>query len=111
MKKEECPGKMRPVKDALEVLSGKWTLPILVSLMFGTRRFKQISKDVDGITDRMLSKELKEMETNQLLERKVIDTFPPRVEYSITEHGKSLGDVIMELHKWGLLHRQKIIGK
>lgn len=100
-----------PVRDALEILSGKWKLPIIIALTFGTKRFKQISTEVQGITDKMLSKELKELEVNQLVKRTVIDTFPPTVEYSITEHGKSLEKVIEELRNWGMQHRKKIIGR
>lgn len=99
------------VRDALDVLSGRWKLPIMISLLFGTKRFRQISKDVKGITDKMLSKELKDLEINQLVTRKVLDTFPPTVEYSITKHGRSLEGVVAELCRWGTKHRKMIIGK
>lgn len=108
---KECTRMMIPVKDALEILSGKWKLPIIISLMLGTKRFKQISKDVNGITDRVLSKELKELEMNQLITRTVYDAFPPKVEYSLTRHGKSLHKVLDDLREWGLDHRRKILGK
>src|SRR5688572_10174017 len=108
---EECARCVMQVKDTLEVLSGKWKLPILVSLKYGDKRFGQISKDVRGITDKMLSKELKELELNQLIQRTVYDTFPPTVEYSITVHGHSLDPVIGALKDWGQHHRKKIIGK
>jgi DNA-binding HxlR family transcriptional regulator len=106
---QECTGKLLPVRDALEVLNGRWKLPIIISLTFGTKRFKQIAKELTGITDKMLSKELKELEAHQLIKRTVHDTFPPTVEYSITEHGESLEKVINALHDWGVEHRQKII--
>ncbi|HYF02161.1 MAG TPA: helix-turn-helix domain-containing protein [Patescibacteria group bacterium] len=109
--KVECSRMLLPVRDALEILSGKWKLPIIIALTFGTRRFKQIATEVQGITDKMLSKELKELEMNQLVKRTVIDTFPPTVEYSITEHGRSLERVIEELRNWGMQHRRRIIGK
>jgi len=107
----ECMGMLLPVRDALEVLNGKWKLPIIISLSFGTKRFRQISKDIDGITDKMLSKELKDLEMNKLIKRTIHDTFPPTVEYSITEHGSSLKKLINELRYWGEVHRKKIIGK
>ncbi|MEP7265218.1 MAG: helix-turn-helix domain-containing protein [Bacteroidota bacterium] len=107
----ECTQATMAVKDALDVLSGRWKLPIIVSLKFGIKRFKEISKEVTGISDKVLAKELKDLEINQLIKRTVYDTFPPTVEYSITEHGKSLFTVIDELKKWGVLHRKKIIGK
>jgi len=106
----ECSSFLRPIKDSLEVLNGKWKLQILGSLIFGNKRFGQISKELNGVTDKVLSKELKELETNQLIKRTVYDTFPPTVEYSITEHGKSLEGVMEELKNWGIKHRKKIIG-
>lgn len=114
MKKAEadaCSRCIMSVKDALEVLHGSWKLPILVSLRFSNKRFSQISKDVQGITDKMLSKELKDLEMNQLITRTVYDHFPPIVEYAITKHGLSLDTVILSLEKWGVHHRKKIIGK
>jgi DNA-binding HxlR family transcriptional regulator len=107
----ECAKCILSVQDALEVLNGRWKLPILVSLKFGNKRFKQISKEINGITDKMLSKELKELEVNQLIVRTVYDTFPPTVEYAVTEHGLSLDSVILSLKNWGVHHRKKIIGK
>lgn len=106
-----CIGHMLPVQDALQVLSGKWKLPILISLSFGNKRFGEIAKDIPKITDRMLSKELRELELNLLIERTVYDTVPVTVEYSKTEYGKSLNPVIDELHKWGSKHRKKIMNK
>lgn len=98
-------------KDAVEVLNGRCKLPIILTLTFGTKRFKQISKELKGITDKVLSKELKELEAHQLIKRTVYDTFPPVVEYAITEHGRTLDKVITELGEWGVTHRKKIIGR
>jgi len=108
---QECTKMIIPVRDALQVLNGRWKLPIIISLSFGVKRFKQISNEINGITDRMLSKELKDLELNQLVKRTVYDSFPPTVEYSITEHGETLEKVISELRNWGLSHRKKIIRK
>lgn len=102
---------MLSIKDALEALEGRWKLLILFTLSEGPKRFRQISRDVGGITDKVLSKELKSLEANRLIERNVYDTFPPTVEYNITAHGLSLEKVLDELHFWGLTHRKKIIGK
>lgn len=106
-----CPKTMLSIGDALEALEGKWKLLILFSLSGGTKRFKQIGRDVGKITDKTLSKELKSLESNQLIVREVMDTFPPTVNYSITEHGMTLEKVLNELHYWGLAHRKKIMGK
>ena len=107
----ECAKFILTVKDTLDALNGRWKLPILVALRFGNKRFKEISKEINGITDKMLSKELKELEVNQLVTRTVYDTFPPTVEYAITKHGLSLDKVILSLRDWGMDHRKKIIGK
>ena len=109
--KPGCPKTALSIKDALEALEGRWKLLILFSLSTGNKRFNEISKEVTGISDKTLSKELKHLEANELIKRNAYDTFPPTVEYSITAHGKSLEKVLEELHYWGLAHRQKILGK
>jgi DNA-binding HxlR family transcriptional regulator len=106
-----CPKTALSIKDALEALEGRWKLLILFWLSEGAKRFKQISKDVSGITDKTLSKELKSLETNKLITRTVYDTFPPAVEYAITSHGMSLDKVMEELHFWGLAHRKEIMSQ
>lgn len=108
---EQCYGLIKPVRDALEVLSGKWKLPIIVALTLGDKRFSQMAKEIPDITDRMLSKELRDLETNQLVKRTVYDTMPVTVEYSLTDYGESLHPVIKELHAWGTQHRKRIMGK
>jgi len=109
--REGCPESVLAIKDALEALEGRWKLLIMFSLSTGNKRFKQIAREVSGITDKMLSKELKLLETNRLVKREVYDTFPPTVEYSITEHGRSLERLLNELYAWGLQHRKVVIGK
>ena len=76
----------------------------------GPKRFKQLAREVNGITDKTLSRELKNLETNELIRRTVYDTFPPTVEYTITAHGLSLEKVLEELHYWGLQHRKQVMG-
>ncbi|UYQ95942.1 helix-turn-helix transcriptional regulator [Chitinophaga horti] len=107
----ECSSAMRAVQDAIHILEGRWKVQIIVSLFFGTKRFKEISRDLPGITDKMLSKELKDLETNKLVKRTVQDSFPPRVDYALTEHGQTLRTVISELSHWGYAHREEIMGK
>lgn len=105
----ECMGILRPIRDALDVLNGKWKLPIIVALTFGEKRFTEIAKEVHGITDRVLSKELQDLTMNGLVKRTVTDSFPVKVTYALTPHSKSLDDVIESLRKWGVLHREMII--
>jgi DNA-binding HxlR family transcriptional regulator len=106
---EACTKSILPVRDALEVLSGKWKLPIIISLMFGNKRFSQIAREVPGITDKMLSKELRDLESNCLVKRTVYDSIPVVVEYSLTEYGQSLEPVIQVLRNWGIKHRERIM--
>src|SRR3954469_3432166 len=107
----ECTQMLLPVKDALDILSGKWKLQIILSLSFGKKRFKQIQRELPGLTPKMLSKELKELEINELAERRVYDTSPVMVEYELTPYGKTLNPLIGELHKWGVKHRKRIIAR
>jgi DNA-binding HxlR family transcriptional regulator len=107
----ECSKNLLPVKDALYILSGKWKLPIIVALAHGNRRFKELQREITGITARMLSKELREMEMNQLVKRTVYDTTPVSVEYELTSYGLTLDNVITALRDWGVQHRKRIAGK
>lgn len=106
-----CMSMLLPVTDALQVLSGKWKLPIIISLSFGKKRFSEMAKEIPKITDRMLSKELRELEMNQLVKRTVYDSVPVVVEYELTAYGDSLQPVINALHHWGTQHRKRIMGK
>jgi len=108
---ETCYAVMLPIKDALTMLSGKWKIPVITILAFGPKRFKEITKEIPGISDKVLAKELKELEENFLITRVAHDTFPPTVEYEITEHGRSLEKVIMELKNWGVQHRKMVTGR
>ena len=108
---ESCNKAIIPVRDALDILSGKWKLPIIIALSFGNRRFSQLSKQIPGITDKMLSKELRELEMNQLVKRTVYDSVPVIVEYSMTSYGKTLEKLIDELQAWGSQHRKRILRK
>ena len=110
LNKGGCPKTMLSIRDALEALEGRWKLLILFSLSDGSKRFGQLAKAVQGITDKTLSKELKSLESNKLIERMVHSTFPPTVIYNITDHGRSLEQVLNGLHYWGLAHRQIVIG-
>ncbi len=107
----ECKEILRPVRDALDVLNGKWKLPIIIALSFGVKRYGEISKEVNGITDRMLAKELRDLEINKLVKRKVYNTYPVKVTYELTAQSDALQEVIEALRKWGVLHRKNIMKK
>ncbi len=102
---------MMAIQDSMDVLSGKWKISIISSICFyEKRRFSDILKDVVGISNKMLSQELKGLEMNKLVKRTVLDTQPPQVLYELTAHGKSLQTIINNLIDWGKAHRKKIIG-
>ena len=102
--------RMLAMRDAMDVLGGKWRLPIVGILSFkGKMRFTEILRSVHGIGAKMLSKELQDLEANQLLTRTVKQTKPITVEYEITEYGKTLTNLICEIVSWGLNHREKIM--
>lgn len=104
-----CSSQLLPVRDALDILGGKWKLQIILCLTFGKKRFKQIQREIPGLTPKMLSKELKDLEVNGLASRQVYDTAPVTVEYELTPWGRTLKPLIGELHKWGTKHRRRII--
>jgi len=100
------------VHDAMDVLNGKWKVSIISSICYyNKRRFSDILNDVNGISNRMLSKELKDLEMNKLIKRTVLETQPITVQYQLTEYGKTLKVIINNLAEWGLEHREIIIGK
>jgi DNA-binding HxlR family transcriptional regulator len=94
--------------DTLNVISGKWKLQIIGSLLFGkTRRFTEIQRTIPKITPRMLSKELKELELNGILKRTVHDSTPVLVEYELTESARQLQEVMDSMIHWGINHREE----
>ena len=108
--KEKHKKEMMAVQDSMDVLSGKWKIAIISSVCYyNKRRFSDILNDVVGISNKMLSKELKELEINKLIRRTVLETQPISVQYELTEHGKTLQTIINNLTDWGIEHRKKII--
>lgn len=93
-----------PVRNAFNVLGGKWAFSIVYALMDGKKRFKELERSIDGINTRMLVKELKSMEENNIVKRTAYPTVPPTVEYALTEKGKKIKPILNELRKWGLEH-------
>lgn len=108
--KETCQKSMMAVRDTLDVVGGKWKLVLLTLLMSGKRRFRELTREA-GITPRILSKELQEMEMNGLVSRTVMDTKPVTVEYALTPYSETLREVLEAMDRWGRQHRKKIMGK
>ena len=106
-----CEQELAAIRDSLEILGGKWKLRIMRHLNnhIGEKNtFKKIQREVEGISAKMLAKELQDLEINLLVTRTVMDTRPVTVNYAITEYGLSVFPVTETLVDWGLNHRQKI---
>lgn len=99
------------LQDTLYVIGGKWRIPIINSICNGNTRFREIERSIPGITRRMLSRELKDMELNKLVKRTVYAGPPVQVEYESTEYCKSFGGIILEMIRWGREHRKVVTKK
>lgn len=93
-----------PVEATLAVIGGRWKVLILRELMTGPKRFGQLHRALQGITQKMLTQQLREMERNGIVTRTVYPQVPPRVEYALTDLGKSLRTVLTAMHQWGVRH-------
>ncbi len=89
------------LKEVLDVIGGKWAMPIIYVLSKGKMRFKDLERSIEGINTRMLVKELKNLEANGIVTREVFATVPPTVEYTLTQKGEKLLPSIQSLHRWG----------
>lgn len=104
MKKEKL---ICPIEHSVALLGGKWKLPIIHALVKRSPiRFKELEREIVGITPKMLTTQLRSLEHAGLVKRQIFATVPPTVEYSLTDVGKSIGPMINELEKWGLYHQR-----
>ncbi len=108
---DACKKSLLAVKDALDVISSKWKLQIIFAIWAGNKRFKDIERQIGGISPRMLSKELKDLEEHKLIVRKVYDTQPVTIEYTATAHAETLKELVDKLRTWGIKHRKAVFGK
>ncbi|GJL51614.1 winged helix-turn-helix transcriptional regulator [Candidatus Nitrospira salsa] len=93
-----------PVAASLELIGGKWKGMSLYHLLGGKKRFNELKRNVGGVTQRMLTKQLRELERDGLISRHVYAEVPPKVEYCLTAKGKSLRPILLALEKWGARH-------
>ncbi len=107
---KECSQKIIAIHDVMDLLNGKWKVAIIACLCFEKMRYSELLKTVNGISGRMLSRDLKELEMNHLIKRKVLDTKPITVEYEITDYGATLKNLTAVIAEWGLNHRDRIKG-
>jgi DNA-binding HxlR family transcriptional regulator len=107
----ECETILTAVADALYAIGGKWKLMIIIAIARGNNRFTELQKRVKGISARVLSSELKEMELNGFIVKKVSVGYPVLIEYELMPYSHTLEKVVSSLTEWGLQHRQKIKGE
>lgn len=105
---ESCSKAKMAIRDTLDVVGGKWKLVLISVLRSGKKGFNELSREA-GISPRILSKELQELEMNGLVSRKVCDTKPVTVQYELTPYSGTLSEVLSAMEKWGYLHRNKIV--
>ena len=110
-KTEKAPARCQ-VDVALDIFVGKWKPHILLILMEnGTMRFSELQKSIPNITQRMLTLQLRELEEQGIIKRVVYPQVPPKVEYSITEYGRTLEPILNAMHEWGSAHSERMIEK
>lgn len=97
-----------PVELTLLLISNKWKVLIIRDLLDGTKRFSELKKSINNISQKVLTSNLREMEENNLLTRKVYPEVPPRVEYTLTDIGYSLKSILNDMDKWGTWYRSEI---
>lgn len=98
------------ITDTMDVLRSKWTVEILTAIICGNTRFKDILSSVKGISEKVLTDRLRQMQEDRLLEKHECYGYPPRVEYLVTEHGKRLFVIVYQMTEWGKEHRSLILG-
>jgi DNA-binding HxlR family transcriptional regulator len=96
-----------PVEAAVDVFGGKWKALILWWLHQRTWRFAELRRQIPGITEKVLTQQLRELEADGIVDRRVYPTVPPKVEYSLTEYGKSLKRALRALCDWGRIHMER----
>ena len=96
-----------PVKLTTDVIGGKWKPLILFYLESGTKRFGELQKLIPGMTKKMLTQHLRDLERDEVIRRRVYAVVPPKVEYSLTKHGESLKPILKQMSAWGAKHRKR----
>jgi DNA-binding HxlR family transcriptional regulator len=104
----DCISTISPVRDFLDVLSGKWKIPIIVSIGVGNDRFVDIQESIPGITPKVLAKALKDLELHKLIKRTVVGDYPVRILYTHEPYADTLTPIIYAMKDWGISHRKKV---
>jgi DNA-binding HxlR family transcriptional regulator len=101
MEKVDCDIGWCPIEVALGVIGGMWKVIIIRELMTGTKRYSQLHRGLKSVTHKMLAQQLRELERDGVIDRKVYPVVPPKVEYSLTPLGKDLDTILKDLQRWG----------
>jgi DNA-binding HxlR family transcriptional regulator len=104
----ECKATLNAIADSLYVIGGKWKLRIIVALKDGNKRFNELHRVIDGISAKVLSTELKDLEMNGFVNRSVFTGTPVIVEYELSAYAETLNEVLKSLSEWGAMHREKV---
>ena len=104
----QCKATLNSIADALFVIGGKWKLRIIVALKEDNRRFNELQRVIDGISAKVLSYELKELELNGFVKRTVFTSTPVVVEYELTDYADTLDDILKTLSEWGAMHKENV---
>ena len=111
VKEVACQYELMAARDTMDVVQGKWRIPIIITLTYGNKRFGEIQRDISDISPKMLSQELKALEENKIITRTLYDSMPVTVEYSLTPLGLSMQKLLVEIRNWGKHFRKEVIGK
>lgn len=104
----QCKASLNAIGDALYAIGGKWKLRIIVALTTGNKRFNELQRLIEGISAKVLSNELKELEINGFVRRNVFTDMPVIVEYELTDYAETLSGVLQSLSEWGAMHRETV---
>jgi len=104
----QCKATLNAIADALYVIGGKWKLRIIVALRDGNKRFNELQRVIDGISAKVLSTELKDLELNGFVSRNVFTGTPVVVEYELSAYAETLNGVLQSLSEWGTMHRENV---
>lgn len=107
----DCAETIIPLRDALDVFTGKWKIPILFSMMSGNERYTEIQSSMPCISPKVLVKELKDLEEHKLIKRIVIDDYPVKILYKLEPYAQTVIPIIETLKTWGQHHRNKLFGR
>ena len=106
--REECARHMVPINDVLSQIGGKWTIFVITSLSEGPMRFGELRRHIDGVSQKMLTQTLRDLERDGFVTRTVTPSIPPRVDYELTEMGRELREPLSVSGKWAVANRQRV---